>query len=140
MKAPESVLQKVEDLSHLQDHNVFNYISCPKKPRLAINIIYKSCLKWNRYPKLFCYTIFVDYAVEHIGEIIRVVKEYNAADSDKNKLLFLLLQIIYIPKTNLNRRASVYGIIDPRHQQYVMILMVLSKDACVKSRSKERDL
>ncbi|XP_019889371.2 uncharacterized protein LOC109611394 [Ooceraea biroi] len=67
MKANESVLQKLEDLSH-----------------------------WNRHSILSCYTIFVDYAVEHEpDEIIRIVKEYNAADSDKNKLLFVTINHLY---------------------------------------------
>ncbi|XP_026825016.1 uncharacterized protein LOC113561832 [Ooceraea biroi] len=99
MIANRDVLLKLEKLSHIDDYKMFNYISCVEKPRRAIDIFFNSSLKWNNYPTVFCYVIFVDYAVEHIDEITRIIKAYNAPASIKNKLLFISINHLFSEDT-----------------------------------------
>ncbi|XP_026825001.1 aminopeptidase N-like isoform X2 [Ooceraea biroi] len=96
MKVDESVLLKLENL-HITGSKLFNYLSCAKKPRIAIDIFFNSFLSWkDRYPTFFHYAIFVDYAVEHTDESIklrRLIDVYNAPDSVK--LLFIVINHLF---------------------------------------------
>ncbi|RLU17278.1 hypothetical protein DMN91_011347 [Ooceraea biroi] len=96
IKANESVLLKLKELLNIKHSKIFNYISCAEIPHCIIDIFYSASLKEkDRYPTLFSYAIFVDYAVKHINGTIEIMKEHNASLSDKIKLLVVIINHLY---------------------------------------------
>ncbi|XP_026825045.1 aminopeptidase N-like isoform X2 [Ooceraea biroi] len=90
MIADENVLLKLKEI-HINDSKVFDYISCAEKPRFAIASFYYSPSWKDKYPTIFRYAIFVDYAVEHVAAIIRLLEAYNVSAFHKAKLIFIII-------------------------------------------------